>query len=450
MENLLKCSSIRWSDTFKTAAIVSTERAIHLCFNQNFVETYCQFDTDLMMLVLHELHHILYGHTSLFPEAGPAHNIAFDAIINARLCRHWKEPENSNLFIRFYKDAPFPAFLLTPPPAWPRMPGRTALEKERIKLEKELDPLLADKALELRNKLYYDPNFDVSYDDILSLLNRCGDQFCSRNKVICLGNHPGKSDSQDPEGTMKDALLASLAVNMQTEISRGIGPGGQISSLSPEAKRVNPHRKFLNVLHATLIKAGLYKNTSLPIFKAMPSPTPVETPIPQWKDRTFFTRKCLYPVQPILYHGLRNEHKRSAQFGQKVHLYLDVSYSMCDNLPWIVSALAPLEQAGWCRIFLFSTRVFPAPKEGIAQEELKTTGGTDISCVLQHIVEWEPRTRPAKIMILTDGYFRVPIGTLMDQFKNTKVKIFGAITRNGSKSAMEAIAVYTVLMPEYR
>ncbi|HOM49074.1 MAG TPA: hypothetical protein PK491_11210 [Candidatus Hydrogenedentes bacterium] len=303
---------------------------------------------------------------------------------------------------------------------------------------------------ELRNKLYYDPNFDVSYDDILSLLNRCGDQFCSRNKVICLGNHPGKSDSQDPEGAMKDALLASFAVNMQTEISRGIGPGEQISSLSPEAKRVNPHRKFLNVLHATLIKAGLYKNTSLPIFKAMPSPTPVETPIPQWKDRTFFTRKCLYPVQPILYHGLRNEHKRSAQFGQKVHLYLDVSYSMCDNLPWIVSALAPLEQAGWCRIFLFSTRVFPAPKEGIAQEELKTTGGTDISCVLQHIVEWEPRTRPAKIIILTDGYFRVPIGTLMDQFKNTKVKIFGAITRNGSKCAMEAIAVYTVLMPEYR
>ena len=36
-------------------------------------------DEHLFLLVMHELHHVLLGHTRLFPRASRAHNIAFDA-----------------------------------------------------------------------------------------------------------------------------------------------------------------------------------------------------------------------------------------------------------------------------------------------------------------------------------------------------------------------------------
>ncbi|HOH29810.1 MAG TPA: hypothetical protein PLC40_09060 [Candidatus Hydrogenedentes bacterium] len=84
LEILLKLSEIQWTETITTAAI-TCGGSPRLLFNREFVDHYCTLDEDLMMLVLHELHHVLYGHHVLFQSAGEAHNIAFDAIINATL-----------------------------------------------------------------------------------------------------------------------------------------------------------------------------------------------------------------------------------------------------------------------------------------------------------------------------------------------------------------------------
>src|SRR4051794_16257286 len=72
-------------------ACVSCERRPVLRINPEFVETWCRTDEHLFLLVMHELHHVLLGHTRLFRRTTVAHNIAFDAVINAMLCRRFPQ-----------------------------------------------------------------------------------------------------------------------------------------------------------------------------------------------------------------------------------------------------------------------------------------------------------------------------------------------------------------------
>ena len=79
-----------------TSAAVPLGHAPRLLINPDFVEQHCSKDEDLAALLLHELHHILLGHTRLFQRATILHKIAFDAIINAMISR--QEPPYSSFF----------------------------------------------------------------------------------------------------------------------------------------------------------------------------------------------------------------------------------------------------------------------------------------------------------------------------------------------------------------
>jgi hypothetical protein len=68
---------------------------------------------------MHELHHVLLGHTTLFPTVTPARNFVFDAVINGIICRMFPEREYTSLLTEFYDQASFPHCLLRPPPGWP-------------------------------------------------------------------------------------------------------------------------------------------------------------------------------------------------------------------------------------------------------------------------------------------------------------------------------------------
>ena len=83
---LLRLLDIEASDEVPTAAVTLGARS-RLLINPAFVQERCQTDDELVMLVLHELHHVALGHTRLFPRLTPAQNWAFDCVINAQLCR---------------------------------------------------------------------------------------------------------------------------------------------------------------------------------------------------------------------------------------------------------------------------------------------------------------------------------------------------------------------------
>src|SRR3546814_20421854 len=71
------------------------------------------------MLVMHELHHVLLGHTTLFPRVTRIQNFVFDAVINGIVCRMFPEKDHTAFFTDYYDAGEFPQCLLRPPPGWP-------------------------------------------------------------------------------------------------------------------------------------------------------------------------------------------------------------------------------------------------------------------------------------------------------------------------------------------
>ncbi|MBK6407039.1 MAG: hypothetical protein IPF66_19690 [Holophagales bacterium] len=94
---LLGLLRIEESRDVPTAAVTCERRPV-LKLNPDFLGEHCASDEHLFMLVMHELHHVLLGHTRLFPRATPLHNVAFDAVINALLCTRFPQPRTRRSF----------------------------------------------------------------------------------------------------------------------------------------------------------------------------------------------------------------------------------------------------------------------------------------------------------------------------------------------------------------
>jgi hypothetical protein len=66
---LLRILEIEESASIETAA-VECKISPRLLINPSFIAAFAASPEKLMMLVMHELHHVLLGHTTLFPHAG--------------------------------------------------------------------------------------------------------------------------------------------------------------------------------------------------------------------------------------------------------------------------------------------------------------------------------------------------------------------------------------------
>ena len=104
-----------------TAAVTCRGRA-RMLVNPDFVAEHCVRDEHLFLLVMHELWHVLLGHTTLYARPTEAHNIAFDAIINAGLARQHPEAAYRGFFEALNPVDSFPGLLLRPPVGWPHAP----------------------------------------------------------------------------------------------------------------------------------------------------------------------------------------------------------------------------------------------------------------------------------------------------------------------------------------
>ena len=115
---LLRLMDIIESDTVPTAAVECRIQP-RLLINPGFVRQHAATSEKLLMLVMHELHHMLLGHTTLFPTVTPVQNFVFDAVINGIICRMFPAPEYTAFLEDYYEAASFPHCLLRPPPGWP-------------------------------------------------------------------------------------------------------------------------------------------------------------------------------------------------------------------------------------------------------------------------------------------------------------------------------------------
>ena len=180
MHALFRLVDIVESDDVATAA-VEGGNAPRMLVNPAFAAEHAATPERLLMLVMHELHHVILGHTRLLPVSGPIDNIVFDAVINAMLCRAFPDPRGIALLTGFYRADEVPAALLRPADGWdPERPAPRSRALVRLG-----HPRLADV-----HRALYSPG-GVSYGELRDALTEaCPPANAAR--VRLLGDHePG-------------------------------------------------------------------------------------------------------------------------------------------------------------------------------------------------------------------------------------------------------------------
>jgi len=419
---LLQLLDIEATDAVSTAAVTLGGRS-RLLLNPVFVADRCPADHDLVMLVLHELHHVALGHTRLFPRLTAAQNWAFDCVINAQLCRLYPEPHHTALFRRCYRADEMPEALLRPPEGW-----RTPQER-----------WLPGHAGAVHRALYGDAS--VTYADLYRLLPAvlAGDGGDDRLAALpLLGDHADASERSDVAPDVLRELRGILAEWPLVERVSGRDQGGEVESSRVAAARA------LRTASATLRRAILTVADVGAGFRGATARRDEERdgvlPYALRPRRADFVRQALRV--PSLLHVERVV-APAAVHCEAVHVYLDVSGSMEAALPALYATLAALGGCLHPQVHLFSTRIDDIDVRQLRRGVRFTTGGTDIAPVTRHALVHGVR----RALFVTDGW----VGNVPDEharaLERRGARFAAVVTHDGATDFAAALCARAWRLP---
>lgn len=371
---LLSLLEIRASSDIPTACVTLGSRS-SLLINPEFVAARCRTDESLIMLILHELMHILLGHTRLFERVTAKQNIAFDAIINAQLCLQHPELAYTALFRHSYRDDNLPFALLRPPEGW----GTP-----------EVIWKLRNKALRIHKALYSETS--VSYLEIYDLLSNSNICIGEADDVPLLGNH--KEGEGTPPPHVLDEIAEIVARWPMIDTFSGRDEGRLLNHDTITV--ISPRRAAMRLIRQALKSLANVESSfqGSPVIEQIDSCSVV--PFPTRQDRRANVLRLL-GTEPLFYQGTSTA--ISTGYRNRVHVYLDVSGSMDLELPFVYGALLPLLDHIHPRVHLFSTAIDDISLSDLKEGKVSSTGGTDISLVTGHMIEH----KIDKAVFITDG-----------------------------------------------
>ncbi len=181
-----------------TAAVECAGRP-RLRINPEWVAQHANTPEKLVMLILHELHHVILGHTRLYSRVTPIDNLVFDAVINAMLCHLFPDPPYTALFRSTYRLDRFPECFLRPPEDW--TPG-AAIQIPSALMSTERGDLAM-----LYTALYHSQR--VTYDQLREALSsRQADEEVDMGRL--LGDHRTESGCASSAGDLESRAPALL------------------------------------------------------------------------------------------------------------------------------------------------------------------------------------------------------------------------------------------------
>lgn len=386
MHALFRLVDIEESDEVPTAAIQGVD-APRMLVNPAFVARYAATPERLLMLVMHELHHVILGHTRLLPVSTELDNIVFDAVINAMLCRAFPDPRGIALFTDFYAADEVPAALLRPADGWdPDQPVR----RSRALVDAG-HPRLAD----VHRALYSAGG--VSYEELRdALVEACPPAQAAQ--VALLGDHAvGGLLGGDLEA--RSPVLLDVVRQIVEEWPQPPDPirGRSLATAFRDAfappRRVTGNRTRLRTLlqwaggladHGTIRATGPTETTAL---------TPMRS-----RARRDVVADLL--GSPILLHEGTVTTRGRTRAGERVHVYLDVSGSVSGVVGVLSAAIRDCAPFVHPVIHAFSTEIADHSLADLASGRIRTTSGTDVRCIAAHARKNHVR----RAVILTDGY----------------------------------------------
>ncbi|GIW13065.1 MAG: hypothetical protein KatS3mg062_0504 [Tepidiforma sp.] len=403
-----------------------------MLINPEFVEAYAATPERLFMLVMHELHHILLGHTRRCAQPTALDNLVFDAVINATLCRMFPEPGYTSLLTDFYSDERFPECLLRPPAGWRHDGDPSAWQV----------PALAVPGLEEVAAVYrqlYSPA-GATYDDLYSVFRGAVPEAAAAGTPL-LGSHTPGPD----RGAADRALERSLtdAVRRAAKYWPALDPQGpkgrsSIGTMAELVVKPRPTPGNRAVLRSLLLRiAGQTSSAASPIRRLVADPRSVDSAIPAFDRRAVVLRALGH--RPLLYRAPLTL-PSVLPVGERVHVYLDVSGSVSRIIPALYAAVLDCSEFVHPRVHLFSTQVADVTLAQLRRGDCITTGGTDIRCVAAHMRDNAVR----RAVIITDGFVGDPGKELGQTLLRAHVGV--ALTRDGFSGDLEPFANCLVLL----
>ena len=172
----------------------------------------------------------------------------------------------------------------------------------------------------------------------------------------------------------------------------------------------------------------------------------METVVPNARDRRIPALRSLLGQAPLFYRSELSERKPRPVRVPIVHLYLDVSGSMTDCLPYLSAACREPFKRGELKIFAFSTVVSELKGHDVSKAPVRNTLGTDVNAVLEHVTSIPARRRPKVILIATDGYVGRGRGDLIARLSPTRVVV--ALTHSGHAGDLQPWAHEMIKLPK--
>ena len=407
LTGLLRLVDIVETHEVPTAAVECRVQP-RLLINPLFVEKHAETPEKLLMLVMHELHHVLLGHTTLFPTSSPVQNFVFDCVINALISRMFPAAEHTAFLTDFYDEGCFPECLLRPPAEW--NPDANVTVPRGIR---ELPPGEERNISEVYRGLYSVAG--VTYKEIFDVLPRCLERV-DIEEVPLLGDHEGDSTGGHLES--RSPVLFEVAREAVEKWPQPPDPirGRSLADVLQENTvevRGNPGRRSIlrTLLHKVADRAGQGS-----VRRVREGRTMACTPVPTLDRRTGVLHSL--GVQTLLYAG-EVAWPRRVPSGDKVHVYVDVSGSMAGLEGAIYGAILDCLDCVEQRVHLFSTKVQDISYTEIRNGIVQSTGGTDIDCVAKHLAQHRIR----RACLITDGWVGKPAGSICRALKKVRLGV---------------------------
>ncbi len=403
---ILRIARIVVTDEVPTLA-VTLGGTPQLKINLAFVATHCHTEAHVKAVILHEFLHVLLGHTERFARVDDALNLALDIVINAIIHRTMGT-EYSDMMGRYYAGARGLAALLRP-----------MTERERVRGWSTWEAV-------------YEGTLVV--DDLLDLARTVRKQVL-RDALgagrVLLGNHADLGAaprtgalSSEVEQVLRDTMRAMNGSGIwRAPKDRGIGALPYETVVTAADERM---ARWERAAWQALRQCILPDRRALagdPVDQAM------RLPVLHEQDRRGFLHALWSPLIPdATWVGQRRQPRATAQ------VYLDVSGSMHAEMPLLLALLRRLRHSIRTPFWAFSDAVAPAVIEG-GQLRTQTSGGTSINSVLRHVAA----TRPARAVIVTDGYIEVCDPALLARVSGQR--IYAILSRDGSAGELERAGI---------
>lgn len=336
-----------------------------LRYNPDFVKKYIQSKEDLFSLLFHEILHPLFSH--FIYQDGKLEDIACDAVINAVISRIYPaESRGGNLFKKI--NPPYGIYGLLRPQSDMRSSSYRVVYENLYGQRNSGSRMTTGELIQT-----------------LKILSQGEDI----SKVILLSSHQ-KGDGKSRR------IPSEVAARIAGEIKRTMPSCDSYAGYSESLREL-----FLEVLRSSLSlkKFLLYKYTikkKIDNFrKAFRQKRRTVSPLPLCPSK-----RDLALLAAGIYPGYFHNQMTKTKFRKKgLAVYLDVSGSVEEHLPNIISVLRSLKEEIQT-VFLFSNKVVETSFTSLLKGRIETTYGTDFDCVAQNI--WENKF--SKAVVFTDGY----------------------------------------------